>query len=314
MPDDEAQPSARSSASASSSADESGAPVPNLHLQQLRYLVEVVERGSLGRAAETLHVSQPALSQAMAELERRLGVPLFERAGRGRRPTAAGRETLRFASEVLRGARALTEHLAALRAGDSGALDVGMIDAASLYVLPDVVRRFRAQHPAVELKVAVETSGVLLQRLRAFALDLAFVVGPVQDSDLRAAEVLREPLHIYLPIGATGEPQQARWLLYPEGSRTRAIIDAAFARRAIQPRIALESGNPAVLRQRVALGLGWSVLPQAVAESDGPASGMKRGDLLAYRPLDAVRRRDSPPDARVDAFLRLAIEVGRGVA
>jgi DNA-binding transcriptional LysR family regulator len=285
------------------------APPPNLHLQQLRYLVEIAERGSLSRAAESLHVSQPALSQTVSELERRLGVALFERAGRGRRPTAAGRELLRFAGETLRGARALGETLHALRAGDAGALDIGMIDAASLYVLPDVVRGFREQHPAVELKIAVETSGVLLQRLRGFALDLAFVVGPVDDPDLRAEEVLSEPLHIYAPVDADGDPREARWLLYPEGSRTRAIIDAAFAQRGIRPAIALESGNPAVLRQMVALGLGWSVLPRAVAESDS-AQSVRRGDLLAYRPLDAVRRRDSPPDARIDAFLRLAVTGG----
>src|ERR1700704_581331 len=77
--------------------EETRASVLNLHLQQLRYLVEVVEAGSLGRAAQTLHVSQPALSQAMAELERRLGVALFERVGRGRRPTSAAREVLHFA-------------------------------------------------------------------------------------------------------------------------------------------------------------------------------------------------------------------------
>ena len=284
---------------------------PNLHLQQLAYLREVARQGSLTRAAEALHVSQPALSQALTELERRFGVPLFERAGRGRRPTAAGREAIAFAEEVLSLAEALGQRLAAHRGGDAGPLSVGMIDAASLYVLPDVVRRFRAEHPGVELKLTVATSEELLSRLRAFALDLAFVVGPVDAPDLHAVEVLREPLYLYAPATDPAEPHAARWVLYPEGSHTRGIIDAAFTRLGIRPAVALESGNPQVLRQMVAMGLGWSVLPPAIAEGGAEVAGLRRSSLLAERPLCVVRRRASPPDPRADAFLRLAIAAGR---
>jgi DNA-binding transcriptional LysR family regulator len=287
--------------------------VLNLHLHQLAYLREVARQGSLHRAAEVLHVSQPALSQALAELERRLGVPLFERAGRGRRPTGAGEEVIRFAAEVLALAEALERRLYAYREGEGGTLSVGMIDAAGLYVLPDAVRRFRETHPAVELKLAVATSGELLQRLRAHALDLAFVVGPVQEPGLRAIEVLREPLYIYGPPGVAGEPelcteQEATgWVLYPEGSRTRAIIDRALAGAGIRPVVTLESGNPQVLRQMVALGLGRTILPPAIAESGAEGAALRRGALLAERPLCLVQRAGSPPDPRSDAFLRLVL-------
>src|SRR5215217_3926073 len=77
-----------------------GAPL-NVHLQQLAYLRAVAREGSISAAAEALHVSQPALSQALAELARRLNATLFERAGRGRRLTAAGDEVLRYAEETL---------------------------------------------------------------------------------------------------------------------------------------------------------------------------------------------------------------------
>ncbi len=286
---------------------------PNLHLQQLAYLREVARQGSLTRAAEALHVSQPALSQALAELERRLGLALFEKAGRGRRPTAAGRELIAFAEEALALAEALEQRLDAYRGGEAGPLSVGMIDAASLYVLPDVVRRFRGEHPGVELKLTVATSEELLARLRAFALDLAFVVGPAEAPDLHAVEVLREPLYLYAPAGDLLDPKAARWVLYPEGSHTRGIIDAAFVRAGIRPEIALESGNPQVLRQMVAMGLGWSVLPPAIAEGGPEATGLRRGELLAERPLCVVRRRASPPDPRAEAFLRLALAAGRAV-
>src|SRR5205807_456074 len=99
---------------------------------------------------------------------------------------------------------------------------------------------------------------------RTFELDLAFVVGPVEEADLSAIEVLREPLYLYVPPGDVGNPRNAHWVLYPERSRTRRIIDEAFARSGISPSVVLESGNPAVLRQMVAIGLGWSVLPAAI--------------------------------------------------
>lgn len=284
-----------------------GGAAPNLHFQQLVYLRAVARLGSLTRAAEALHVSQPALSQALAELERRLELPLFERAGRARRPTAAGDEVVRFAEEVLTLAQALGERLDGLRDGERGPLSVGMIDAASLYVLPDVVRRFREAFPLVELKLAVATSGDLLRRLRAFLLDLCFVVGPVEAPDLLSTEVLREPLYVYAAAGEEAAANESRWVLYPEGSRTRAIIDSAFARLDLRPEVALESGNPQVLRQMVAMGLGWSVLPQAIAEAEGRTDDLRRGDMLAERPLHVVRRRSSPPDPRAEAFLRLAL-------
>jgi DNA-binding transcriptional LysR family regulator len=187
-----------------------------------------------------------------------------------------------------------------------------MIDAASLYVLPQVVRRYREDHPAVDLKLTVGTSNALLQRLRAFELDLAFIVGPVAEADLSSKEVLREALHVYAPASAAGDPKTARWVLYPEGSRTRRIIDEAFAQRGMRPDVVLESDNPAVLRQMVALGLGWSVLPPAIAEEEAAPSGVLRGERLAERHLYAVLRRESNPDARAEAFLALALARGAG--
>ena len=291
-------------------ADRRGPATLNLHLQQLAYLRELARLGTLSAAAEALHVSQPALSQALAELGRRLNIPLFERAGRRRRLTAAGREVLRFAEEALAGADALRRRLDLLRNGEGGTLSVGMIDAASLYVLPEVVRCYREAHSSVDLKLVVDTSSELLRRLRAFELDVAFVVGPVQEADLSSTEVLSEPLHVYAPPQDAGDPRSARWVLYPEGSRTRRIIDAAFAQAGIEPSVTLESGNPAVLRQMVAMGLGWSVLPPAVAEDEAGLATMRRGERLAERPLHAARRRESQPDARVEAFLSLAMDRG----
>ena len=278
----------------------------NLHLQQLVYLREVERAGTLTEAAARLHISQPALSQSLAELERRLGVRLFERSGRRRVLTDAGRETVRYASEVLARTEVLRDELSAGQRGEAGTLRVGMIDAASLYVLPETIRRFRESHPGVQLRLVVDTSTALVRLLDDFALDLVFVVGPVA-GERETNEVLREPLFLYGPPGADVAPPEAEWVLPPAGSHTRVLIDEALLREGIRPRIALESGNPEVLRQLVALDLGWSVLPAAVAERGAPRLARYREAPLTWRTLLGARR-TSPADPRVEAFLRLATD------
>ena len=285
----------------------------NLHMQQLAYLQAVERWGSLTEAARRLGVTQPALSQAIAQLERRLGTPLLERAGRGRRLTEAGTEVARFASEVLGRATELREWLQEYEAGAGGVLRVGMIDAASLYVLPETVRAFRTASPGVEVRLAVDRSAVLLERLARFELDVAFVVGPPPEG-YRSTEVLSEPLYVYAPPGSDETPDQGDWALYPQGRRTRLLIDEGLALRGLRPRVTLESDNPAVLRQMVVLGLCWSVLPSEIAEAGTPSLQPQRRELVAERTLLAVRRAQTPDDARVAAFLRLVAEHGAAPA
>ncbi len=283
------------------------APPLNLHLQQLAYVRALERSGTLTEAARRLQVSQPALSQSLSQLERRLGVPLLERDGRRRQLTEAGREVARFAGETLARAGALRDWLDAYAEGREGTLRVGMIDAASLYALPTAIRGFRATHPEVQLELVVDRSGLLLERLARFELDLAFVVGPVAP-EFDAVEVLNEPLYLYAPPGTTEEPSDGEWVLYPPGRQTRRIIDAGLAARGIWPRISLESDNPAVLGQMVALGLGWSVLPEGVVEGVSPELAASRREQIAERTLLAARRPQSPPDARAEAFLGLVTE------
>jgi len=274
----------------------------SIHFQQLTYLREVERAGTFTEAARRLHVSQPALSQSLAELERRVGLPLFEARGRRRELTEVGREAVRFASEVLGRTSEFQEWVASYREGGAGTLTVGMIDAASLYALPGAVREFREQHPEVRLQLIVDTSGTLVDRLRRYELDLAFVVGPAPD-EFEATEVGREPLFIYSPADDERNPEDAEWVLYPTYSHTRAQIDEGLARLGVVPRVTLESHNPQVLRQMVELGFGWSVLPPAVA---GDGGRLRQGRQVAVRTLLGLRRRGAAPDPRAEAFLGAA--------
>jgi DNA-binding transcriptional LysR family regulator len=185
-----------------------------------------------------------------------------------------------------------------------------MIDAASLYVLPAAVRQFRRQHPNVELQLTVDRTAHLLDQLRRSDVDLAFVVGPIAEAfladDFIGTDLREEPLYLYGPPEDT-DPELGDWVLYPTGRQTRALIDEGLARQAIRPHVTLESDSPDVLRQLVALGLGWSVLPEGVAEI-GPQPLTRFSDEpIAQRTLLALRRAGTDADPRVDAFLALAL-------
>ena len=294
-------------------AESQSASVPNLTLQQLTYLREMDRSTTVTAAAYALGVSQPALSQALVEIERRLDVPLFERRSRRLELTEAGRRAASFAEDVLGHAEALDRWLAAYREGRAGSLRVGMIDAASLYVLPAAVRGFRDQHPDVELQLTVDRTAVLLDRLRRSDLDLAFVVGPIasgfSSDQFIATELRQEPLYLYGPADGT-DPESGDWVLYPTGRQTRALIDEGLARQSIRPRVTLESDSPEVLRQLVALGLGWSVLPEGVAETGTQPLTRFSDEPVAHRSLLALRRAGADADPRVDAFLELALGAG----
>jgi len=279
----------------------------NVHFQQLAYLREIDRSSTWAKAAERLGLSQPALSQSMGELERRLDVSLFERDGRRRRLTEEGHEVVRFAREILARAESFAEGLDRRREGSTGTLRVGMIDAGSLYLLPEAVRRFRDELPEVDLRLTVGASGTLELALQRFEIDLAFVVDDEDPpEDLVRQPLTDEPLHLYAPPRRREDPADADWVLYPPGSHTRERIDEGLRARGIVPRVRLESGNPQVLRQMVFLGFGWSVLPAAVAEAGPEPLRRRRGGPVAVRRICAARRRNAPVDPRAESFLAMA--------
>ena len=293
------------------SAGAADAQVPlSINTRTLAYLQKVAELSSFTDAADEFGVSQPALSQSLSQLEQRLGVALFEQDGRRRRLTEAGRMVADFAAEVLGRADELHTWISSHQDGEAGVLRIGMTDAATLYLLPEALMIFRETHPAVEMRLVVDSTGALSDLLLRYELDLIFAVGPPQRGLI--GELLgTEELRIYARRHSeTSEaaPADARWALPPAGSRTRELIESGLAERGITPSVTLTSQNPDVLRQVAAVGLAWTVLPGAVGAAD-PDLTEVGGEPVAERQLVMMRRESAPHDARVEALGRLARDV-----
>ncbi len=246
--------------------------LPDISMTQLQYLVAVQESPTWASAAAALGVSQSALSQGLAELQRRLGIELFSWNGRRRVPASAAEEVTEHARRIL----ALTSDLSGwsdrIRAGSAGKLRVGMIDAAAVDHFGETLRSFRENRPQLDLHVTVGPSSQLLQGLTSGDLDLSICVSP-QDPNFSSVALLEEDLYVYAPPGArpSGPQEWGPWVTFPTGSLTRDLIGEALRSAGSTFSVVAESNQPEVLSEMVLIGMGWTVLPRIQAERP-PAS------------------------------------------
>ena len=263
-------------------------PLPSPSIQQLSYLVAVAEHDTFAEAARALGVTTSALSQGIAELERRLGLDLFERRGRRQVMTAEAEEVLAYARRVVADTRDLGRWLDAIRTGRAGRVRVGMIDAAAVHHLHTPMAAFRRDHPEVDLRLVVAPSGELVEQLALAELDLAVIVRSDHSDDLfETTVIVDEPLVVVPPDGVeVGDPETwGPWVLFPRGSRTRELIEQSLAGRVASVDVVAESHQPDVLREMTRLGMGWTVLPEAQAGRRRPEwTTIARRDLVLVRP------------------------------
>jgi DNA-binding transcriptional LysR family regulator len=284
------------------------ATAPAVSTVQLGYLVAVTEHRTWTAAAAALGVSPSALSQGIAELERRLGIELF--AWEGRRRVALGHtaDVVAYARRVLAESADLGRWLDSVRSGRQGELRVGMIDSAATHHFPGVLRRTRLERPDLDLRVTVAPSSELLRKLADGLLDVAVCVDPAGQGSFDTVPLLRDELAVYAPPGTgareRGNPKEwGPWLLFPEGSLSRVAIERALRRVGARIEVHMESHQPEVLRELVRIGLGWSVLPVFDAESGPEPLERARPEPLVVRRLVAATRRHAPPNAAAAALV-----------
>ena len=271
-------------------------------MQQLDYLVAVHEAPTWADAAAAVGVSPSALSQGLAELERRLGVALFAKDGRRRVPTEAAAVVLEHAHAVLARTQDLARWAERRRAGAAGAVRVGMIDAAATIHCAAAMAAFRAARPDVGLHMQVSPSGDLLRALAAGRLDVVVCVAPAVVPDgLTAEHFIDEDLAVYAPPDGRAKAW-GPWVTYPVGSQTRALVVDALRSAGRSVTVVAESHQPEVLAQMVALGIGWSVLPVPQVERSAPTLRRVGAEPFVRRPLVVARRADGPTDPTVDAL------------
>lgn len=254
-----------------------------MELRHLRYFVAVADEQNVTRASAKLHVSQPAVSRQIRDLEEELGVPLLERSARAVKLTDAGRRFLEEARAVLKRA---DEAVAAVRAsadGEHGELHVGYAPSLTVEILPRALRRMQAEHPQVRVLLHDLSSVEMLAGVRDGSLHVALSVKPARSAlgGLRFEELARYPMCVAIapthPLASGKTLSIARVAGEPLVGYTRGEfpeyatrMEELFAKAGAKPKPAEEHDSVTSLMAAVEAGRGVAIVPSCMACFAGP--------------------------------------------
>ncbi|MBN3856297.1 LysR family transcriptional regulator [Paraburkholderia sp. Ac-20340] len=240
-----------------------------MDVRQLRYFVNIVDYGSLGKAAEKLFVAQPSLSQQIAKLEDDLGVPLLVRSPQGVKPTASGQALYRHARLVLHQMEQLRQEVREGAGAESGTVAIGLpTTMASVLAMP-VFERVRERFPGIRLQFFESMSGYLNELLANGRLDLAILFRDTPTPGISALPVLDEELYV---MGEPGVPARARTctlasladvpLVAPGvANGLRLLIERTFAREQVPLNIIADIDSLPMLLSAAQSGAASTILP-----------------------------------------------------
>lgn len=290
-----------------------------MDLLQLRYFQAVARREHLSQVAAELRIAQPSLSRAIARLEDDLGVPLFDRAGRGLRLNRFGAAFLRRVDRALRELDDARREL-----GDAAGFDHGSIAIAAetLLTVTGMVTEFRAEHPGVDIRLHQSDAATMARQLHTGEVDLCIASQPLSGPNLRTRELLREEALLGVPPGhrlagrecvrpeeLAGEP----FVTTRPGYWPRELTDQMFAAAGLQPVYVCESDEPGATGYLISAGLGVGLVPAYSLSTSAylPGSWVRLDVPDCYRVLTLVWRADTYFSAAAQRLTDFASEYFR---
>ncbi|MCK7614844.1 LysR family transcriptional regulator [Roseibium sediminicola] len=246
-----------------------------MDIRQLRYFLEIVEQGSLTRAAERLHVAQPALSLHVKTMEEQLGTRLLLRGRSGVRPTEAGELLLRRARGILDDLARTEDDIRNLESDPSGIVRLGFPGTISAMVSLPLILAARERYPRITLNITEAMSGFIGEWLSEGKIDLAVLYSRSRDPNILSDLLLEEELVVLWPGGSAppetldlaalkGEPM----VLPSSAHGLRVLIDQTCQGLGFAPEIAMEIDSFNNIKRLVAAGFGPSILPFYAAEEE----------------------------------------------
>ncbi|HEY1332006.1 MAG TPA: LysR family transcriptional regulator [Actinomycetota bacterium] len=294
-----------------------------MNLDHLRVLVAVLENGTFTAAAARLKLSQPAVSQHMAALEREAGIPLFERAGRRRVPTEAAHmlaERGRAALAALEEADQTAEELRGLR---RGRLLVGASPTPGAYLVPGLLGSFTEQHPDVQVRIEIAGASEIDARLLAREVDLAIVGEHDRPEGVEATRLATDDL---IPIWSRSANVSGKrrisleqfldepFIAPPPRSGTRQAIDRWLGERSIRLRPAMELESAEAIKRAVASGLGVAIVSENASRLEVQQKLLQTGRVAGFpirRRIEIEVLRGRRPTMAAWGFLSMLLGKGR---
>lgn len=256
-----------------------------MELYQLRSFSMVAKLGQLTRAAERLHISQPALSAQIKALEDELGVALFERVASGMELTPAGRRLLPEAEKVVAGAQALRSRAHAIKGDVAGRVSVGTVSDPDFIRVGDLLSRAIEAFPLLEIELHHEISGAAFERVRDGELDASFYYGQRTDPAIAAIALRQFAYRVVGPIAWRDQIEDASWddvaarpwIMTPPISTHHQLAGQLFQAHGVAPSTRIEADHEAVIRSLVVTGVGMALMREDVA-----LDAARAGDLVVW--------------------------------
>ncbi|MFO1218009.1 MAG: LysR substrate-binding domain-containing protein [Burkholderiaceae bacterium] len=240
----------------------------NVTVRQMRVFSEAARQLNFARAAEALHITAPAVTMQIKEFEAQIELPLFERRGRQVQLTMVGEYMLSYVRRVLSVLKDAEDTLARFKGLTGGQLAIGMVSTAE-YFVPRLLAQFRAEHPAVDLRLRLANREQLVELLQRNEVDLAVMGRPPREMATRAEPFAMHPHVLIAPPGHrfTRREQVGPRALADEpcivresGSGTRAALEEFAREHRVELRIAMEMTTNESIKQAVMAGMGVALI------------------------------------------------------
>lgn len=248
----------------------------NITLKQFRLLTAAARGGSFVAAAEACHLSPPAVTMQMRQLEEEAGIALFERRGRSFALTEAGREVLAAAERIDAVLADLGAGLAAMKSLKSGRVTVGAVSTAK-YFVPRMLAAFARIHPEIDIELIIGNRRETIAAFMDGRFDIAVMGRTPEDVEVESALIGDNPHVMIAPPGyrlagkkriSPAELAGETMLMRETGSGTRVLAERFFAQAGIAPRIGMEIGSNETIKQAVIAGLGIAFLSAHTIEAE----------------------------------------------
>lgn len=240
----------------------------NATFRQLRVFNEVAKNLSFARAAENLHLTPPAITMQVKELEGHIGMPLFERSGKKISLTTTGEYMLVYARKILATVKDAEDAAARLLRAETGVLTIGFVSTAK-YFLMRLLADFRALHPGVDIQICIGNRDQLVSMLQNSEVDIAVMGRPPKELQTRAEPFAAHP-HVF--VAAIDHPLAQRdhlrvedlrpydFIVREKGAGTRAAMEKFFEDTHVEPRLKIQLHSNEIIKQAVMAGLGLGFL------------------------------------------------------
>ncbi|HXC39923.1 MAG TPA: LysR family transcriptional regulator [Burkholderiales bacterium] len=258
-----------------------------MEIYQLRTFLAVAELGHLTRAADRLHISQPAVSGQIRALEEELELDLFERTPAGMALTGAGRKLLPYAEEIIRAAGQMRAAAESYRGRLQGGVRLATVSDPGYLRVGQFLAQLMERHPLIDVELHQESSGEVLEQILAGELDAGFYFGEAPKAPLEGMRLTDMTYRVIVPREWAGRIETADWpdmaalpwVLTPPNSSHRHMIAEAFESRGLEPQRAVEADQESVIANLVSSGVGVSL-----AREDLALAGAHAGRWLVWQP------------------------------